>query len=222
MKKLPVVFIVLFFYLFSNKVLAEVPTATALLKNKLSKNESSKYEEVKSVFVLSPNTTLSINEDVILTVSSDVVLWSNIQGEGIFLIKGNPSTLLDAHNFEINKLHLENKNRLELRSPLTIGGELSIIEGSLYLNDFNITLNASALLIHSGKLGHLVFNGRGFIITKDKQPLISTKLPHSTVKTPYYYSVTLVSLNNVSTTENFLSVGSVFKPFQLISPKPPP
>lgn len=202
-------------------MLAEVPAATALQINQQGKIESPKYEEEKSVFVLSPNTTLSINEDVILTVSSDVVLSSNILGEGIFLIKGNLPLLLDAHNFKIDKLHLESNSGLELRSPLTIGKELSIIEGNLYLNDFNITLANRLTRIHVGRKGKLVFNGKG-VVFMNQEPLVSFNIRPISIKAPCYCSLKLTNLNNNVTIESYSSFVSIYKPFQLVSPKPPP
>lgn len=222
MKKLPLVFIVLFFYLCSNEGLGKVTKAIILQKSKHNSIENAQYEKAQSVFLLSPNTSFIIEEGVIFTVSSDVILWSNVQGEGVLQIKGKRPLVLDAHHFKINRLFIDNEMGLELKSPLTIAKELYIIEGSFYLNNFNIILDRYSIRVRASEKGQLVFNGIGQVVVRNHEPLVSQSLLPFTPKAPCYTDLISLNPSNITNSKNYSFNGSVYKPFQLISPKPPP
>lgn len=221
MKKLLVFFIVLFYFLYCSVGFGKPHTDNYLQKSKGVIHEVAPSQRLQSFFIFSPNTTLILDKHVYFIVSADIILQSDVCGDGVLIIKGNRIFRLDAHHYKIDKLHIENKPGVELQSALMIGKELCVIEGNFYLNDYNIILDNCSVPIRTGKWGKLVLNGSGCIIAHHP-PLFCNRLPSFKIKIPCYCNQASPVMFHFKLRKYYLPIESTVKSYQPIASRPPP
>jgi len=124
-------------------------------------------------FSIEGNTVLSIQKHTTISVKSNIILNSPVIGQGTLLLNGDRKLSIDAKGNSISNLVIRNSLGVELKSQLEIAQELSVEDGRLYLNDFNLVLNHSFVKINTEDRGDIAFNGSGRIIGQTLQPLSS-------------------------------------------------
>jgi hypothetical protein len=221
MKKLLVFFMVLFYYFYCSAGFGKPYTDIYLQKSKGVIQEVAPFQRPQSFFILSPNTTLILDKHVYLIVSTDIILQSDVCGDGVLIIKGNRIFRLDAHHYKIDKLYIESKPGVELQSTLMIGKELCVIEGNFYLNDYNIILDNCFVPIRTGKWGELVLNGSGCVIA-NQPPLVFSRLPSFKIKIPCYCNQASPVMFHFKLKKYYLPIESIVKSYQPIASRPPP
>ncbi|MEN8225691.1 MAG: hypothetical protein ABFS05_10065 [Bacteroidota bacterium] len=144
----------------------------------LSAMASFRSDGAQGAFILKENTFLIINKHTVLSVKTNLNLHSPISGKGSLILNGDEKLSLDAHGNTISNLVIRNTGGIELLSQLGISQELSVEEGYLYLNDFNLVLNHSFVKISTEGSGEIAFNGTGRIIGQALQPLANQAPQH--------------------------------------------
>ena len=137
----------------------------------ISDMSSYRSEATAGTFTLQENTTLSIEKRTTLFIKGNIRLHSPIKGQGILVLSGNKKLSIDANGNSISNLIINNVHGVELLSHLGITKELSVEEGFLYLNDFDVRLDHSFAKITTEGSGDIAFNGAGRIIGQTLQPL---------------------------------------------------
>ena len=129
---------------------------------------------MNGVFYVKPKTFISINKKTNLVISNDIILRSPIFGEGIVLVKSDHIVAIDANNNSISRLKIQNPKGVALKSPLHIEQEITVENGSLLLNDYDLVLANPFVEVNTGTSGKIAYNGSGRIISQSLQLFANT------------------------------------------------
>jgi hypothetical protein len=165
--------LIIFMMIAPGKSLISNPVVVATDEHDLNLSSISALQSATSAgsFTVEENTILSLNKNARLSINGNIRLNSPILGQGVLVISGDQKLSIDANGHSISRLVINNPQGVELLSPLKIAQELSVEEGFLYLNDFNIQLDHSFVKISTENSGNIAFNGSGRIIGQTLQPL---------------------------------------------------
>lgn len=151
-------------------------------------------------FVVGEGATVNINQGAKITITGNLTIEADITGEGELIINSNKNTFIDANNHRIENLVLASANSVELLSGLQINSKLIIENGTLQLNNFNLTLNYDTEL-NQTTLHKIIENGVGKIL-QSEIPLCSSATPYTftTTVNPDFanYPATIPEINRNS------------------------
>lgn len=128
-------------------------------------------QSIGGTFMIGANTYFSIGKQTTISVNTNLELRSPVMGEGKLVLGGDKKLSIDAKGNSITNLVVRNEGGVELLSQLNISDELTVEEGILYLNDFNLVLENSFVKLNQEARGGIAFNGSGRIISQTVQPL---------------------------------------------------
>ena len=127
-------------------------------------------------FTVSEGARVTIGESAKITVAGNLTIEADIIGKGELILNSHKNTFIDANNHSIENLVLASANRVELKSGLQIGNQLTIQNGELHLNDFNLIINNTKL--NQTTLERIIENGAGKIL-QGEIPLCNSATPYT-------------------------------------------
>ena len=199
------------------------PESIDQLNKELKAFESSKLSIGSGAFVLRENTVLKLDRSVNITISGNLYLHSPITGEGRLILQGKQRMLIDANNHSVSNLVIRNPEGVALMSHLGIQNELSVEEGNLYMNDFNITLDHLFTRISTHEDGKIAFNGSGRILGQAWQPLASHAPQYDHNQGPHFCLLLMPeSKPDLQGTQNLLNRDQNYDSTNPSPPTPPP
>jgi hypothetical protein len=128
-------------------------------------------DEANVSFSLYKNTTLSLSERTILSVTGDLRLEADIVGNGKVVLGGNSTSVVDANGNRISRMEVNNPFGVVLKSQLSITNELILVEGELALGNYDLLLVGPFAKITREGEGQVAYNGSGRIIGQHLQPI---------------------------------------------------
>ncbi len=152
-------------------------------------------------FVVAEDATVNISENATITIGGSLTLEADITGAGELILNSNKNSFIDANNHSIENLVLASANIVELLSELQINSNLIIDNGTLQLNNFNLTLNYDTKL-NQTTLHKIIENGAGKIL-QGEIPLCNSATPYTFTTTVNFdfanYPATIPDINRNST-----------------------
>lgn len=115
---------------------------------------------------------LKVAENTLLTVKSTLstkeetnTFESSALGDGEIYLVGDEQSLDFAENTSLHTLHIKNANKIDIKSPLTIKGDLIVESGTLRLNH-NVSLKGELILKNNATI-----RGKSFINKVNYAPI---------------------------------------------------
>jgi len=174
-------------------------------------------------FTVKGNTYISIKKQTSLSIKNNLQLHSPVTGQGALIMNGEKKLSIDANGNSISNLIIRNSSGVELISPLKITQELSVEEGYLYLNEFNLVLDHSFVKIYTEDQGGIAFNGSGRIIGQTLQPVANNGPQHDRDFSSQAYASLLANQNPIfSGTQIHYHIYQNCESAVLCPPTPPP
>ena len=174
-------------------------------------------------FTVNGNTYISIKKQTSLSIKNNLQLHSPVTGQGVVILNGDGKLSIDANGNSITNLIIRNESGVELKSPLKISQELSVEEGNLYLNEFNLVLGHSYVKIKTENGGGIAFNGSGRIIGQALQPMANSGPHHDRNFSSQAYASLLANQNPIfSGTQIYYHINQDCHSAVLCPPTPPP
>ena len=174
-------------------------------------------------FTVKGNTYISIKKQTSLSLRNNLQLHSPVTGQGAVILYGDKKLSIDANGNGVSNLIIRNSTGVELISPLKITQELSVEEGYLYLNDFNLMLDHSFVKINTEDGGAIAFNGSGRIMGQTIQPVANSAAQHDRDFSSQAYASLLANQNPIfSGTQIEYHITQNCESAVLCPPTPPP
>lgn len=98
-----------------------------------------------------------------ISVASDIDIYEPIKGEGLLSLNGETAQWISAHGYAVPNIKIDNGGYVELAGPLAVSTMLRVNNGKLRCNDFDLSLDATAVLEKQGSASWIETNGRGAV-----------------------------------------------------------
>jgi len=153
---------------------------------------------------------LYLDSGAFITLKSDLISNTNINGTGKIILNGTASQSLNMNNNTIPSLEINNNQNVELTSGAKIQNTLSFVNGKIIAGSNNLTLSVNANATGMGAGKFVETNGTGQIFKELASNVTSLELPVgiSTSYRPVFLTTTASAFNNAkigiqSTTSSF-------------------
>ena len=191
---------------------------------KISAFSAQAGSDMNGVFYVMPETFLSINEKTNLVITSDIILGSSVSGQGILLVKSDHIVTIDANSNSISRLKIQNPKGVALKSSLHIENEITIEDGSLLLNDYDLVLAGPFVELNTGTNGKIAYNGSGRIIAPNIQVFANTdkNTVQNNVKVPVSGIIADEIEEGFDASDLCFNIQINYTPCFIVPPTPPP
>ncbi|MBI3883427.1 MAG: hypothetical protein HY305_04220, partial [Sphingobacteriales bacterium] len=141
--------------------------------------------------------TLIIQPNASVTAKGDVIVNTDLQGTGKFILNGTAVQNVNMNGHDVPNIEVNNSANINLTGNVKVSGNVSFTAGSILLGNFNLQLGNTGTVSNASNAGFFVTNGGGTLV---KSALGTTAFTYPVGNTINTYNP--VSITNTGTADD--------------------